>query len=75
MNVPAGSLVIRSADFDPATAFASYSNAGMTHIAGTTLTVAADQGFGGKGDIDDLVVCSGTISQRILGDSSISIKV
>ena len=62
LSVPTGSLVVVSFDHDPASTFGSYTNAGMTHVVGTTLTVADDQGFGGVGDIDDLVVCSGTIT-------------
>ena len=35
---------------------------GLTHTAGTTLTVATGQGFAGTGAINDLVNCQGTIN-------------
>ena len=56
------SLLILPSGFDPSTAFAAYSNAGMTHTAGTTLVVPAGQGFGGWGSINDPVNCQGTIA-------------
>ena len=62
LSVPTGSLVIVSSDCDHTSVFGSFTNAGMTHVVGTTLTVASDQGFGGVGDINDLVVCEGTIT-------------
>ena len=62
LSLPSGSLVLVSAGYDPASTFGSYANAGMTHVVGSTLTVASDQGFGGVGDINDLVVCSGMIA-------------
>ena len=42
--------------------FASYTTLGLTHTAGTTLNVAAGQGFSGCGAINDPVVCQGTIT-------------
>ena len=38
-----------------------YSNLGLTHTLGTTLTVPAGTGFGGWGTIADPVNCQGTI--------------
>ena len=67
LDVAAGSLVIVSSDFDPASAFGSYSNAGITHVAGTTLTLAKGQSIGGIGDINDFVVCGGTINASTHG--------
>ena len=60
--VGAGSLVILPSGFNTATGFASYSNAGLTHVAGTTLVISPSQGFSGGGTIYDLVDCQGTIS-------------
>ena len=64
MSVNAGpnSLVMLPVGFDPDAAFKSYSNLGMTHVAGTTLSVSAGQGFSGSGAINDPVNCQGTIS-------------
>ena len=62
LTVGPNSLVIVSAGFDPASAFQNYSNLGLTHTAGTTLTVSAGQGFGGSGTIIDPVDCQGNIA-------------
>ena len=62
LNLPAGSLAIVSSGLDPTDIFGSYHNSGMTHVAGTTLTITADQSIGGIGTINDPVVCSGTIN-------------
>jgi autotransporter-associated beta strand protein len=43
-------------------AFGNFSNLGLTHTAGTTLNIAASQGFVGWGDINDPVVDQGTIA-------------
>ena len=56
------SLLIVPPGFNTATGFSSYSSLGLTHVAGTTLTVPAGMGFGGIGSINDLVVCQGTIT-------------
>ena len=61
LKIDAGSLLLVSTGYDPATTFGFYTNAGMTHVVGSTLTVASDQGFGGSGIINDLVVCVGNI--------------
>ena len=42
--------------------FGTVNNAGITHVLGTTLTVAAGQGFGGAGWFSDPVVCAGYIT-------------
>ncbi len=62
MSVGANSLLIVPAGFNAASRFAAYSSLGLTHIAGTTLTVPAGQGFAGSGSIGDPVVCQGTIT-------------
>jgi autotransporter-associated beta strand protein len=61
LAVGGNSLLIVPPGFNPATAFQSYSNLGLTHVLGTTLTVSAGTGFGGWGTITDPVVCQGTI--------------
>ncbi len=55
------SLLIVPAGSNPSAGFANYSTLGLTHTLGTTLTVAAGQGFGGWGSISDPVNCQGTI--------------
>ena len=55
------SLLLLPAGFNPATAFSSYSNMGLTNNLGTTLTVLPGQGFAGGGSLPDFVDCRGTI--------------
>ena len=62
LTIGANSLLIIPAGFDPATKFGTYSNSGITHTAGTTLTLSAGQGFAGIGSIDDYVDCQGAIA-------------
>ena len=62
LSVGPNSLVIVPPGFNPATAFQSYSNLGLTHTLGTTLMVPAGTGFGGWGTITDAVVCQGIIT-------------
>jgi len=62
LAVGPNSLLIVPAGFNPATTFQSYSNLGLTHTLGTTLTVPAGAGFGGWGTITDPVVCQGFIT-------------
>ena len=61
LSLGANSLVIVSQGFNPAAVFQTYSNPGMTHTLGTTLTVSAGTGFGGWATITDPVVCQGSI--------------
>jgi len=61
-NVGSNSLVLVPSGVNLASVFGSYSNAGMTHVPGTTLVVPAGQGFGGSGTISDPVNCQGTIT-------------
>ena len=49
LSIGANSLLIVPAGFDPTTAFAHYSNAGMLHVAGTTLTIASGQTISARG--------------------------
>ncbi|MBN2579719.1 MAG: autotransporter-associated beta strand repeat-containing protein, partial [Pirellulales bacterium] len=62
LDVGANSLLIVPAGFDPAVEFAAYSNAGLLHTTGTTLTVAEGQTVSGCGTLDDPVDCLGTMT-------------
>jgi T5SS/PEP-CTERM-associated repeat protein len=63
VNVGANGLLIIPAGFNPSTAFAGITTAGLpVHVAGTPLAVPAGQGFSGSGSISDPVVCQGTIA-------------
>ena len=62
LTLGAHSLLIVSDGFNPAAVFGSYSNAGLTHTAGTTLTISSGQSIVGCGSIDDPVNCQGSIS-------------
>jgi hypothetical protein len=61
LNIGANSLLIVPAGFNPATAFAHYSNAGIVHVAGTTLTIVSGQTISGSATIGDHVNCQGTL--------------
>ena len=61
MSLDANSLLIVPVGFNPQASFLSYSNAGLLHTAGSTLTVPAGKGFSGWGTIDDPVDCQGSI--------------
>ena len=60
LSVGPDSLLIVPPGFNSAN-YASYSNQGMLHTLGSTLSVSAGTGFGGWGDIVDPVACQGTI--------------
>ena len=60
-TVGPGSIVIVNSGSNPASEFGAYSNAGITHVLGTTLNVAASQSFGGWGTFADPVVCQGSL--------------
>ena len=62
VNMGPNSLFIVPGGFDTATGFASYTSLGLTHTTGTTLVVAAGQGFFRAGSINDPVNCQGTIT-------------
>ncbi len=62
LTIGANSLLIVPNGFNPATHFASYSNAGTVHTAGTNLTIAAGQSVEGTGPIHDPVNCQGAIA-------------
>ena len=68
MNMGANGLLIVPAGFNTATGLAGLTTAGLpVHVAGTTLTVPAGQGFSGWGTINDPVVCQGTIAAAANG--------
>ena len=60
LAVGADSLLIVPPGFNPAN-YANYSNQGILHTLGSTLSVSAGTGFGGWGTIADPVACQGTI--------------
>ena len=62
VSIGPNSLLIVPSGFNPAKSFASYSNLGLTHTAGTTLTILPGQGFAGSGDVNDFLNCQGSIS-------------
>ena len=62
VNIGPNALLLLPAGFDPATAFHSYSNLGLTHVVGTVLNVSPSQGFAGFGTLNDFVNCQGTIT-------------
>ena len=62
LNIPANSLVIERLGFDPTSIFNTYNNDGMTHTLGSTLSLDPGQGFAGSGNIDDPVICQGSIT-------------
>ena len=64
-NMGTNALLLLPAGFNPASGLAGYS--GLVHVAGTTLTVPAGQGFSGWGTINDPVVCQGTIAAAANG--------
>ena len=55
-------VIVPASGFDPSAAFGSFTNAGLTHTAGTTLVVAANHAIAGCGSIGDLVDCQGSIT-------------
>ena len=61
VSVAANSMVIVPAGFNPNTAFQGYSNLGLTHTLGTTLTVAANQSLSFPGIIADPVAVQGSL--------------
>ncbi len=64
LTVGPSALVLLPAGVDPTTAFASFSNQGIVHVAGTPLTIAAGQRFSGAFtfSLSDFVSCQGTLS-------------
>ena len=72
LSIGPNSLLLVPAGFNPATAFGSYSNLGLTHNVGTPLTILPGQGFSGNGSIADLVNCQGTISAAAGGSINLN---
>ncbi len=56
------SLTIFAEGFDPQTQLASFHSDGLVHFAGNDLSLTADQGFAGRGSVDDHVISSGAIT-------------
>ena len=64
LNIDDHSLLMVPALFDPATYFASYSNAGILHHAGDILTIFSAYSISGIGIIDDHVNCYGSLTAK-----------
>jgi autotransporter-associated beta strand protein len=62
LTLGANSLLIVPSGFDPTTAFANFSSAGITHTVGTTLAVSSGQTIAGQATIADPVICQGIIA-------------
>jgi fibronectin-binding autotransporter adhesin len=73
VSMGTSSLLVVPNGFDPYINFGSYVSLGVTHTAGTTLAVPANQGFGGEGTIQDPVICQGTIAGS-LGNYAINLN-
>ena len=61
LTVNANSLTIFPASFDPDAEFATFSNSGLVHNRGSTLTISSGEGFAGRGRISDHVECEGLV--------------
>jgi autotransporter-associated beta strand protein len=61
LSVAANSLLILPSA-SSSSSYASYSNAGLLDILGTTLNVSAGTGFGGWGTVPNRVSCQGSIT-------------
>ena len=70
VDMGANSLLLLPAGFNTATGFGSYISAGLTHTAGTILTVPAGKGFVRDDWIDDPVVCQGRSPPRATASST-----
>ncbi|MGE5610440.1 MAG: hypothetical protein ACM359_14405 [Bacillota bacterium] len=55
LHLGSDSLLVVPPGFDPATAFRSFSNLGLTHVGGTPLVLAPNQSFSGSGVLNDPV--------------------
>ena len=62
LSLGPNSLLIVSALTNPYTKFGTFASQGIVHTVGTALAVAAGQGFGGSGSINDPVNCQGMIA-------------
>ncbi len=55
------SLMVFPSGFDPNTEFGSFTNPGLTHIAGSPLSVRSGKSVHFVGDLDDPVTCEGSL--------------
>jgi fibronectin-binding autotransporter adhesin len=62
LSLDANSLLIVPTGFEPIAYFPSYSNTGLTHQAGSTLTIPSTRSIYGGGEIADHVDCRGTLA-------------
>ncbi len=67
LTVGANSLTIYAPGAHPADTFDKFTTKGILHEAGQVLDIRADEGFAGRGRIDDHVVCAGTITASVGG--------
>jgi autotransporter-associated beta strand protein len=73
LTLDARSLLIVAPGFDPQAYFPSYSNAGLVHESGSTLTIPSGRSILGSGEIVGYITCQGTLSaSRTLGSSTTS---
>jgi hypothetical protein len=68
VSLGAHSLFIHPSDFNPATAFASYTNAGIDHVMGTKLVVPAGRTIYAYQWLEEEVECRGTLTVPAAGD-------
>ena len=61
INAEANTLILFPAGFDPYADLAGYTSAGVTHVAGETMLVPADQNITAMGRIDGHVRCYGLL--------------
>ena len=61
INAAANTLVMFPSGFDPGADLAGYASAGVTHIAGATMTVPAHQHLVAVGTIEGRVRCEGSL--------------
>ena len=62
MTLDSKSLLIESPGFNPGSVFGSFSNAGIAHTTGTTLSINPGQVIVGSANINDPVSCQGTLT-------------
>ncbi|MFB3893323.1 MAG: beta strand repeat-containing protein, partial [Phycisphaerae bacterium] len=67
LAVGPNSLVILAPGQDIGPSFASYANAGLTHVTGTTLSIPSSSAIVGTADLSDRVSCQGSLSAAPAG--------
>jgi len=64
---PESVVILPAGTSDPTAAFAHYTNAGITHTAGSNLVIPTDRTVRGRGGVDELVECNGALSAHTGG--------